>query len=68
MDETYIVFPREYPFPFDVILDEISRGIEWSLPWCMLFTHDIALVVESKGGVKERLEQGGQLWKHKVCE
>lgn len=43
-------------FIFVVILDEISRGIQRSVPWCMLFPENIMLVVEFKVEVNKRLD------------
>lgn len=33
-------------FLFDLKIDEVTKGIEWEVPWCMLFAHDIFLVDE----------------------
>ena len=38
------------PFIFTVILEEISKSIWETVPWCMLFTDDIVLVAETGGG------------------
>ncbi|GJV97159.1 retrovirus-related pol polyprotein LINE-1 [Tanacetum coccineum] len=35
------------PYPFTLILDEISRGIKENIPWCMIFANDIMLIAES---------------------
>nr|GFA66423.1 hypothetical protein [Tanacetum cinerariifolium] len=38
------------PYLFTLILDELSRGIQESIPWCMIFSDDIVLIAESAEG------------------
>ncbi|GJX90083.1 retrovirus-related pol polyprotein LINE-1 [Tanacetum coccineum] len=38
------------PYLFALILDELSRGIQENIPWCMIFADDIVLTVESAEG------------------
>ncbi|XP_071739768.1 uncharacterized protein [Rutidosis leptorrhynchoides] len=45
------------PFLFALILDELSRGIQERIPWCLIFADDIVLVSESKEELNRRLEQ-----------
>ncbi|XP_071686839.1 secreted RxLR effector protein 78-like [Rutidosis leptorrhynchoides] len=45
------------PFLFVLILDELSRGIQEYIPWCLIFADDIVLVSESKEELNRRLEQ-----------
>ncbi|XP_071727441.1 uncharacterized protein [Rutidosis leptorrhynchoides] len=45
------------PFLFAFILNELSRGIQECIPWCMIFADDIVLVYESKEELNRRLEQ-----------
>jgi hypothetical protein len=40
-------------------MDEITRDIQGSIPWCMLFADDVVLVDETRAGVNGKLE----LWK-----
>jgi len=40
-------------------MDELTRGIQDEIPWSMLFTNDIVLNNESRGGVHTELE----LWR-----
>ncbi|GJV69188.1 retrovirus-related pol polyprotein LINE-1 [Tanacetum coccineum] len=44
------------PYLFALILDELSRGIQEDIPWCMIFADDIMLVSESAEGLNDRLE------------
>nr|GEV81144.1 hypothetical protein [Tanacetum cinerariifolium] len=41
---------------YTLILDELSRGIQEDIPWCMLFADDIVLIAESAKGLNNRLE------------
>ncbi|XP_071695003.1 uncharacterized protein [Rutidosis leptorrhynchoides] len=45
------------PFLFALILDELSRGIQECIPWCLIVADDIVLVSESKEELNRRLEQ-----------
>ncbi|XP_071695822.1 uncharacterized protein [Rutidosis leptorrhynchoides] len=45
------------PFLFTLILDELSRGIQKCIPWCLIFADDIVFVSESKEELTRRLEQ-----------
>nr|GEY30296.1 retrovirus-related Pol polyprotein LINE-1 [Tanacetum cinerariifolium] len=44
------------PYLFALILDELSRGIQEDIPWCLIFADDIVLVSESTEGLNTRLE------------
>jgi len=41
-------------------MNELTRGIQDALPWCMLFVDDIVLIDETRQGVNDKLE----LWRH----
>ncbi|XP_071728779.1 uncharacterized protein [Rutidosis leptorrhynchoides] len=45
------------PFLFALILDELSRGIQEGIPWCLIFADDIVLISETKEELNRRLEQ-----------
>ena len=45
------------PFLFTLAMNELTKGIQNGLLWCMLFVDDIALVDESRQGVNNKLEQ-----------
>nr|GFA83982.1 retrovirus-related Pol polyprotein LINE-1 [Tanacetum cinerariifolium] len=44
------------PFLFTLIMDELSRGIQENIPWCMIFADDIVLIAESVKRLNNRLE------------
>ena len=39
------------PYLFTLVMDEVTRGIQGDIPWCMLFTDDVVLVDESRAGL-----------------
>ncbi|XP_021996189.1 uncharacterized protein LOC110893385 [Helianthus annuus] len=45
------------PFLFAIVLDELSKSIQESVPWCLLFVDDIVLIEESKQSLNARLEE-----------
>ena len=45
------------PFIFTVIMEEISKSIWETVPWCMIFADDILLVVETKEEVSNELDE-----------
>ena len=56
------------PFLFTLIMDELTKGIQDELPWCMLFAYDIVLIDETKEGVNDKLEHGDMHWGLKVLK
>ncbi|GJS59760.1 retrovirus-related pol polyprotein LINE-1 [Tanacetum coccineum] len=44
------------PYLFALILDELSRGIQEYIPWCLIFSDDIALVLELVEGLNTKLK------------
>ena len=44
------------PYPFALVMDELTRHMQDEVPWCMLFADDIILVVETKIEVNAKLE------------
>ncbi|KAL6578085.1 hypothetical protein OROMI_010413 [Orobanche minor] len=47
------------PFLFAIVMDDMTRGIQNDVPWCMMFADDIVLIDETKVGVQQKLE----LWR-----
>jgi len=45
------------PFLFTITMDELTRGIQDELPWCMLFADNIVLIDETRVGVNTKLER-----------
>ncbi|KAL6494927.1 hypothetical protein OROGR_030846 [Orobanche gracilis] len=45
------------PFLFAIVMDELTRGIQNDVPWCMMFADDIVLIDETR--VQQKLE----LWR-----
>jgi len=45
------------PFIFTLAMDELTRGTQDALPWCMLFVNDIFLIDETRQGVNDNLER-----------
>jgi len=48
------------PFLFTLVTDELTRGIQDALPWCLLFADDIVLIDETRQGVNVKLERWRQ--------
>nr|GEV11295.1 hypothetical protein [Tanacetum cinerariifolium] len=44
------------PYLFTLILDELSRGIQENIPWCMIFGDDIVLIAVSAERLNNRFE------------
>jgi len=36
------------PFLFTIVIDELRRGIQDKVPWCMLFVDDTVLINETR--------------------
>ncbi|GKF54896.1 retrovirus-related pol polyprotein LINE-1 [Tanacetum coccineum] len=53
------------PYLFALILDELSRGIQESIPWCLIFADDIVLVSDTPDGLNGRLEQWREMLEDK---
>ena len=48
------------PFLFNVVLDELTKGIQDKVAQCMLFADDIVLIDETRVGLTIKLKQ----WRH----
>ncbi|GKG55708.1 hypothetical protein Tco_0574602, partial [Tanacetum coccineum] len=44
-------------------MDELSRGIQESIPWCMIFADDIVLIAESAEESAEGLNNRIEKWR-----
>ncbi|GKA21145.1 retrovirus-related pol polyprotein LINE-1 [Tanacetum coccineum] len=53
------------PYLFALILDELSRGIQESILWCLIFANDIVLVLDTPDGLNGRLEQWREMLEEK---
>jgi hypothetical protein len=47
------------PYLFALVMDEVTRDIQSSIPWCILFVVDVVLVNKSRMRVDQKLE----LWR-----
>ena len=45
------------PFLFAVVMDELSKSVQETVPWCLLFADDIVLITESKQSLNMKLEE-----------
>nr|GEZ40761.1 hypothetical protein [Tanacetum cinerariifolium] len=45
------------PYLFTLIIDELSRGIQENIPWCMIFADIIVLIAESAEGLNNKIER-----------
>jgi hypothetical protein len=54
------------PYLFALVMDEVTRDIQGSIPWCMLFTDDVVLMDESRTGVDQKLELWRQTLEAKI--
>ncbi|GKD77374.1 retrovirus-related pol polyprotein LINE-1 [Tanacetum coccineum] len=53
------------PYLYALILDELSKGIQESIPWCLIFSNEIVLVSDMPEGLNERLEQWREMLEDK---
>jgi hypothetical protein len=47
------------PYLFALVMDEVTRDIQYGIPWCILFADNVVLVDESRTEVDQKLE----LWR-----
>ncbi|GJZ48686.1 ataxia telangiectasia mutated family protein [Tanacetum coccineum] len=53
------------PYLFTLIIDELSKGIQESIPWCLISADDIVLVSDTPDGLNGRLEQWREMLENK---
>jgi hypothetical protein len=47
------------PYLFALVMDDVTRDIQYSITWCMLFAYDVVLVDESRMWVDQKFK----LWR-----
>nr|GEX04413.1 putative cytochrome P450 [Tanacetum cinerariifolium] len=52
------------PYFFTLILNELSRGIQENIPWCMIFADAIMLIAESakRAAIRLTMMYGSECW------
>ena len=56
------------PFLFIIIIDEITKGIQDKIPWCMLFVNDIVLVDVIREWINTKLKLWRQILTARVLD
>ena len=56
------------PFLFDIVMDELTRGIQDEIQWCILFANDIVLVDKTRAGVMPNWSYEGKLQNLEVLD
>nr|GEZ91300.1 hypothetical protein [Tanacetum cinerariifolium] len=70
LEKAYDSVPRLHqgsaisPYLFTLILNELSRGIQENIPWCMIFADDIVLIAESaeRAAIRPAMLYGSECW------
>ena len=45
------------PFLFTIVMDELTKGIQDEIPWCMLLANDTVLIDGTRERVNTKLER-----------
>lgn len=52
-----------YPLLFSIVSDELTKGIQYETPWCMMFADDVVLINKNMNALKGKLKRWKEFWK-----
>ena len=55
-------------FLFTIVMDELTEGIHYEVPWCIVFADNIVLIDETRDGLNNKLELWGHALESRVLD